>query len=677
MWKIGTDVGGTFTDLVAIDESGAIRVSKVPSTPPRFEGGVVAVIREAGMDRGAARVLCHATTVSTNALLTRTGAKTAVIATAGFRDVIEIRDGSREEYYDILWDPPAPLVPRHDRLEVRERVDYAGAIVEPLVEDDVRAAARVLQAREVEAVAVALLHAYANPAHEQRVREILLEELPGIYVAISSEVLPEPPEYVRTSTTVANAYVGPVLRRYVERLQDAIDAGGYAEDLVIMHSGGGTMTPGSATRIPIRTASSGPAAGVLAAAAIAEATGRRNLVSLDMGGTSADIGTIVDGKPSTTVETAPEWGMPLGFPSIEVVVIGAGGGSIAWIDEVGMPHSGPASAGAEPGPACYRKGGVEPTTTDANLAMGRMRPASLLGGRMTMDRALAEEAIRTRFAEPLGLEVLEAADGIVRIANEHMANGIRRVTTQKGRDPREFGLLAFGGAGAMHAVEIAREVGIPEVIVPLSPGATSALGSLFADARHDFLESLIAGAETLDADDVEARFAELERQAAELLGEEGFAPEQMRFERLLELRYVGQLRAIAIPVDARPLTAAVLAAAAERFHVDYEREFKYAVPELAIESKGIRVVATGVTQKPSLAHDGRRGTAEEALAGELEAYFRDAGGLVPTRFYDRDRLLPGASFPGPAVVEQYDATTIVPPGATVDVDEYRNLIVRL
>ncbi|MEZ5101718.1 MAG: hydantoinase/oxoprolinase family protein [Thermoleophilia bacterium] len=677
MWSIGTDTGGTFTDLVAFSDAGEIRVAKSPSTPPHFEGGVVGALEESGLDPADVRVLYHGTTVSTNALLTRTGARTGLVSTRGFRDVIEIRDGSRGEFYDVLWDPPEPLVPRHDRLEVTERVDYAGAVVAPLDEADVRDAARLLRARGVEAVAVALIHSYANAAHEERIRGILAEELPGVYVASSADVLPEPPEFPRTSTTVANAYVGPVLRRYVERLESALGELGYRGTVVIMHSGGGTMTPENAIRVPIRTATSGPAAGVLAAAAIATAAGRANVVSLDMGGTSADIATIRDGRPRTSVSQLVEWGMPIGFPSIDLVVIGAGGGSIAWIDEAGVPHSGPQSAGADPGPACYGRSGVEPTNTDANVVLGRLRPKALLGGRMALDVELARAAVRDRFAAPLGLDLHEAADGILRISNQNMANGVRAVTVQHGLDPREFSLLAFGGAGPMHAVDIARELRIPEVIVPQSPGATSALGLLFADARHDFLRSSIRKQDEIDCPELEAQFAELEAQARQLLADEGFTPDAIVLQRLLDLRYVGQVRALSIPLDAGPFDSAGLEDAVARFHQDYEAEFKYAVPDLPVESKSLRVVATGVTAKPSFLAAAETGDADDALVGTFDAYFREAGGLVPTRFYDRARLAPGATFAGPAIVEQYDSTTVVPPGATVRVDPFRNLLIEV
>ena len=608
MWNIGTDTGGTFTDLVAIDDLGQVRVAKTPSTPPEFEAGVLNALREVGVPANETRLLYHGTTVSTNALLTRTGARTAQVSTSGFRDVIEIRDGSRNEAYDILWDPPPPLVSRPNRLEVTERLDYAGTVVKELDEDEVRRVAATLRARGIEAVAITFVHSYANPAHEARVREILEEELPGVYLSVSSDLLPEPPEFPRASTTVANAYVGPVLRSYVKRLSDAASADGYGGRLVIMHSGGGTMTPENVVRSPIRTATSGPAAGVLAAAAIGATSGRPDIVSFDVGGTSADIATIRDGRPQLSTEQSLEWGMPIGFPSIDLVTLGAGGGSIAWIDDAGIPHVGPQSAGARPGPAAYGRGGTEPTVTDAVLTMGRLRSGSLLGVGMSLDADAAREAVRARFADPLGLGIEEAAEGIIRIANQNMANGIRRVTVQRGLDPRDFTLLAFGGAGPMVAIEIAREVGMTEVLVPVSPGATSALGLLFADARHDLMRSMIAPADALQVDSVGARFFEMEQEARDLLAAEGFSGDGIRLERLIDLRYIGQVRALGVPLPAGEIRDADISAAVASFHEAYEREFKYAVPDLPVESKALRVVAIGVTDKPTLALSSVRGT---------------------------------------------------------------------
>ena len=673
-WTVGTDTGGTFTDLVALSDEGEIVVGKTPSTPPDYETGVVDAIRQLSIDPADIRLFYHGTTVSLNALLTRGGAKTALLATKGFRDVLEIRDGMREELYDITWNPAPPLIPRRDRLEVPERIAYDGAVVTDLDEVEVRRLARLIGKRGHESVAVCFMHAYANGAHEERVKAILTEELPDVYVSISSEIMPEPPEYERTTTTVANAYVGPVLSRYMGKLSAAVRAAGVEGAVLIMHSGGGTMTPESATRYAIRTATSGPAGGVLAAEAIARAVGRLNVVSLDVGGTSADIATIEDGRPRITNEQLPEWGLPLRFPSIDVVAIGAGGGSIGWIDAAGVPHTGPQSAGARPGPACYGQGGTEPTTTDANLVLGRLRPDHFLGGRIRLDPALAEAAIRTRFAEPLGLTVPEAAEGILRIANENMANAIRKQTVHRGLDPRDFSLMAFGGAGPLFGVDIARELQMKDVIVPTSPGATSALGLLFADARHDFVRSLISPADGFDHATAERHFQDMERQAATLLADEGFTGDTVEIARVIDLRYIAQVRTIAVPVPREPISAELMDVAARDFHAAYAREFRYALPEFPIESRSLRVVAIGRTPKPSFRADPRRGTADAALTATADAYFGSGGGWVATRYYDRALLLPGAVIDGPAIVEQFDSTTVVPPGTRLDVEPHGNFV---
>lgn len=676
MWSIGTDTGGTFTDLVAMDDEGNIRVAKTPSTPPNFEQGVVDAVALSGVDRAAIRVLHHGTTVTTNALLTRNGARTGLLATEGFRDVLDIRNGSRGEYFEINWDPPEPLVARVNRLTVTERVAADGSVVTPLDEEAVREAGRQFAKRGIDAVAVCFLHSYANPAHERRAVEILREVHPGAYVCGSADILPEPPEFPRTSTTVANAYVGPVLERYMSQLEAAVRTLGYDGSIRVMHSGGGNMTPEGALRLPIRTATSGPAAGVMAAAMIATAAGRPNAVSLDVGGTSADIATILDGKPTITVEQTIEWGMPVGFPAIDLIAIGAGGGSIAWIDDANAPHVGPQSAGALPGPACYQRGGVEPTTTDANLVLGRVRENSLLGGAMSMDIELARTAILERFAQPLGLGLEAAAEGIIRIANEHMAHGIRRMTIQKGLDPREFALVAFGGGGPMFAAEIAETLEIPEVIVPAHPGTTSALGLLAVDTRHDLVRSFTRSYADIDPAEVERLFSEMEAEARELLDGEGFASEVVALERVIDVRYVGQDRALSLVLAADVFDDAAKELHAQRFHEDYEQEFKYSVPDLPIEAKALRLTAVGTTLKPELpTFPLVGGDAADAVTGEQPVWF--AGEWHPTNFYDRDGLVPGMTFAGPAIIEQYDSTTIVPPGTTVTVDHVGNLLLTI
>ncbi len=674
-WSVGTDTGGTFTDLVAVDEEGRVRVAKTPSTPPDFERGVVDALATAGLDPGEIRALYHGTTVTTNALLERRGARTGLLATEGFRDTLQIRDGSREEFYKVNWDPPRPLVDRPDRIGITERVDVAGTVLKALDEDQVRAAAKRLARKGVEAVAIVFLHSYANDAHEQRAREILEEELPDVFHCASADVLPEPPEFERTSTTVANAYVGPVLKRYVAKLEEAVRGLGYEGSVLIMHSGGGNMTPANALTVPIRTATSGPAAGVMAAAAIARTTGHAHAVSLDMGGTSADIATIHDGQPRMTVEQTIEWGMPIGFPSVDLIAIGAGGGSIAGIDDAGAPHVGPRSAGSQPGPACYGRGGTEPTVCDANVVLGRLRARSLLGGEMELDLELARKAVGN-FAHALGIGVEEAALGIVRIANEHMANGIRRATIKRGLDPREFSLIAFGGAGPMHAAEIASELQVPEVVIPPHPGATSALGLVAVDARHDLLRSLIANQADLDPGAVDALFAELEDDGRELLAREGFAPEEMVLQRSLDVRYAGQVRALTLPIEAGEFDADALARMIDQFHDGYRAEFKFAVPELPIETRSVRVSAVGIAAKPNF--DRAEATDRDgpaASTAEQEVAFAGSADRTAA-VYDRATLTVGDRLDGPAIIEQYDSTTVVPPGALLEVDAALNLIIR-
>jgi N-methylhydantoinase A len=676
VWSVGTDTGGTFTDLVALSDRGEIRVSKTPSTPPAFESGVVDALQQAEILPASVNAMHHGTTVTTNALITRTGARTALLTTAGFRDVLEVRRANRAKIYDIQWDPPVPLIPRYNRFEVTERIDYAGAEIVPLAEDEVRRIAKVLGKRGIEAVCVAFIHSYVDNTHERRAKQLLEEELPDAFVCCSAELVAEPQEFERLSTGVANAYVGPVLHRYLRNVQAAMRANGFSDNVHVMHSGGGTLTTETANAFPIRTAASGPAAGVMAAAALAEVIGRPNVVSLDMGGTSADIATIIDGRPRLTLYQELEWGMPIGFPSIDLVAIGAGGGSIAWIDGGGVPHSGPQSAGAVPGPACYGTGGVEPTTTDANLVLGRLRAGSLLGGRIRLDERLARDAIQSRIADPLHLDVLAAAEGIVRIANENMANAIHRVTVQRGVDPRGLTLIAFGGAGPMHAVEVARALRMPEVVIPPAPGATSALGLLFTDTRHDLVQSYIVRTTAIDAEEIERRFREMESAAGDLLAGDVFS--EVRLERSMDLRYEGQVRVLALPIDARPFAQDTVLPTVSSFHDSYEAEFRYAIPDMPVEVRALRVAAIGVRPKPEFRPQHGQTSVVDARTAMREVHFGDNGsaGFVQAAAYDRAKLPAGATVDGPAIIEQFDSTTVLPPDSQLTVDQFGNLIIR-
>ncbi len=484
---VAVDVGGTFTDVCVLDDSSEeIRVAKVPSTADPIEG-VLAGVEAAEVDLADVALFSHGTTVATNALITRRFPPAAMVTTAGFRDVLEIRRGTRDDLWDAYKDVAPPYIRRRDRFEVAERVDHEGTVVTELDEDGARHVAELLRRKGVETVAVCFINAFANPAHEQRMAEILRAELPDVSVSTSSEVLPEIFEHERFSTTVANAVLSPLVGGYVSRLADELSGRGYEGDLLLLHSGGGVMTPKTVERLAVRLAASGIAAGAIAARHIAALCGHDNAIGLDMGGTSTDISIVHEGEAKVTKEWFVEYGYPIRFPSIEVLTIGAGGGSLAWIDEAGSLRNGPQSAGADPGPACYGKGGEEPTNTDANLVLGRLGDR-LIGGEMTLERDAAEQAIRGRVAEPLGLGTAEAATAIIEVANANMADAVRLMSIRKGYDPREFALVVFGGAGPLHGADLARELGIPTVIVPPNPGVTSALGCLLVDVRHDLSE---------------------------------------------------------------------------------------------------------------------------------------------------------------------------------------------
>jgi N-methylhydantoinase A len=675
-WIVGCDTGGTFTDVFAVSDSGESRVAKVPSTPPLFDLGVVEGLRELGLDPSEVKTLFHGTTVTTNAVITKSGARSGLVTTRGFRDILEIRRANREELYDILWDPPEPLVRRRHRLEVVERVDYAGTVVVPLDEDSVREVARKLRARGVESVAVCLINAHMNPDHERRVRDILVGELPDLHISLSTDILPEPPEFERTATTVANAYCAPVLRRYMDALESALGESGFDSDIVlVMHNGGGTMTTDYAKGAPVKTLNSGPAAGVIAGASVAASCDRRDVVCFDMGGTSADIAVVRDGEPQLTRAFDLEWGMPIRFPSIDVISIGAGGGSIAWLDPAGYPRSGPQSAGAEPGPACYGKGGTEPTNTDAQLVLGRVSNDLFLEGRMELDVGKAREAIQTRIAEPLGLSCEQAAEGVLRIANANMAKAIRLVTVERGFDPREFSLVAFGGAGPLHAVDLARELQMPEVIVPAHPGVTSALGLLFVDPLDDFSWSFVRRRDQLELDQLEQRYAEMEARVADSLVRQGVERDAVALERSLDLRYIGQLHSVTVPLT--EISGEGIDAAVDAFHDEHLRQYRYSHPDAPVETSALRVAARGSRAKPDLSQL-RRGGRERAVAAERtrDVHFGDHG-WVSSRVVDRNALASGDTVVGPAIVDQLDSTIVLPPGTTAVVDQIGNVILSI
>jgi N-methylhydantoinase A len=685
MWRVGIDTGGTFTDIVAVQGT-EVRTAKVPSTPPHFDEGLLKSIEQVGVPLSEIGLLAHGTTVTTNAVITKSGARAGLITTRGFRDVLELRRHNRGELYDLLWDPPEPLVPRQRRLEVTERLNYAGDVIVPLKEDDVVAAIERLQDYDVQSVAVCFLNSYQNPAHEERVREILKERWPTVYVSISSALLREAQEFERTSTTVVNAYVGPILAGYLEELERRLKTSGFEGRLMIMHSGGGLLPAESALAIPARTVTSGPAAGAMAAEGftvsgapaagamlaegLASTLGIKQLISLDMGGTSADIAVVRDGRTLLINEYVPEFGSPIRFPAVDLITIGAGGGSIAWIDSAGSPRVGPQSAGAVPGPAAYGRGGTEATVTDANLVLGRLSSQTKLAGRLTLDPEPARLAVE-RFGSKLGLNTRDAALGIVDIANSNMARAIRVMTVERGLDPRQFVLLPFGGAGPMHACELADGLGISHVLVPIAPGVTSALGTLFVDVVHDVARSHIASLSRVDGQHVERVFRELEDAARNALTTDRIPKELQRLERSLDLRYVGQVKALTIPIPNTTFTAVELAAARRTFLDEYQRQYQYITEDIEMELAVIRVRGRGLQEKVQLPAHPKGGAVHPIATRRLE--FRRGSFEAPV--FSRDHMGSGVTLSGPAIIEQLDSTTVLPPSWRLVVDPQGNLSV--
>ncbi len=666
--RVAVDVGGTFTDICVMnEETGAMEIAKVPSTPKDPIEAIISGVRDAaGVDLRDVVLFSHGTTVATNALITRKLPSAAMVATRGFRDIIEIRRGTKSDLWDAYKDVAPPYIRRRDRFEVAERIDFEGNVLEGLDETEARRIAGILRKRAVEAVAVCFINSYANPANELRMKAILEEELPGVAISTSSEILPEIFEHERFSTTVANAVLSPIIGGYVRRLQSRLNEGGYEGDVLLFHSGGGVMTPQAAEKLAVRLASSGIAAGAIASRWIGVLCGYPNAIGLDMGGTSTDISLSYQGVERTTKEWLVEYGYPICFPSIEVLTIGAGGGSLAWIDPAGALHNGPQSAGADPGPACYQRGNEQATNTDANVVLGRLGE-SLIGGAMLLDRAAAERSVADLGAQ-LGMDTIAAARAVIRVANANMADAVRLIAIRRGYDPREFALVAFGGAGALHGADVARELSIPTVLVPPNPGITAALGCLLVDVKHDLSEMYLATVADADPVKIEQEFVRLEAEAQTLLADEGVPPEQREVERSIDMRYLGQWRSLGVavgsPVDVE--------AAVARFHAEHEREYSYRRDGAAIEIYRLNVKALGVTPKPEFQKHAKTGVAPVPRTTR-PAWFDGDGPALDTPVFDRSTIAAGSVIHGPAIFEQLDSTVVVPPGWRAEVDEWLNI----
>ena len=681
-YRVAVDVGGTFTDLIAEGDDGELVRAKVPTTYPDFQRGVVGAVRAAGIPFDELTIFLHGTTLATNAVIARSGARTGLVATKGFRDLIEIRRANRprEGMYDVAWSPAPPLVPRRNRLTVTERVDYLGRIVTPLDEEQARVVGRAFRKRGIESIAISFLNAFLCPDNEQAMARILREECPDAFITLSSEIIPVILEFERTSTAVVNAYVEPIVRRYMKNLGDDFRAEGYTGEILVMQSSGGVTTAEGAGRGAARTIMSGPAAGVIAAQALGAEIGLGHLISFDMGGTSADIATIHGGQVRITQESNIDFGIPVVLPSIDIATIGAGGGTIAWIDEGGVLKSGPQSAGSTPGPACYGAGGKAATNTDANLVLGVLGTKGFAGGAMSLHRDLAHAAVG-KLAEQLGLDPVRTANGIIQVSNANMVQAIRQVTTERGYDPRDFALVAFGGAGPLHCADLAVQMSIRKVIVPPNPGLTCALGLLFTDVRCDFTKTFHRRTDQLKCEDVETEFAAMEARARSTLYASNFTDDRIRIERVAQLKYYGGFEAVALPITvaAPKFDAAALAALLAQFAAEHEREYNYSLDDVPLEIQLLQVVAYGLIDRPQRTPVAKPsavgGDAHAALTGEREVFFHEQDDFLTTRIYDRSGLLAGASVRGPAIVEQMDSTILIRPGMSAVVDEYGNLII--
>lgn len=672
--RVATDIGGTFTDLVYLDErTGRLGVAKASTTPHNFAEAVIETLHKAAVDVPATTFFVHGSTVIINALTERKGVKTALITTKGFRDVLEIGRANRPDLYNMYYTKPKPFVPRYLRFEVRERLNYKGEELEPLHEEDVAQAVQACRQEGVQAIAVCFLHAYANPDHEVRCGEIIRRLAPDIPVTLSHEITQEWREYERTNTTVLNSYVLPIAQFYLDNLEKNLGQLGMGKVYHIMQSNGGTVTFDMGKRAPINTCESGPVAGVIGAAVIGKLIGEPNVISFDVGGTTAKTSLVENGQPRITTEYKIEWrrdyaGYPILAPTIDIVEIGAGGGSIAWVDAAGALKVGPVSAGADPGPACYGRGGDRPTVTDANVVAGRINPAYFLGGEIPLHVDKARQAIQP-IADHFGISVEQAAMGIIRLADANMVNALKLVSVRRGYDPRDFVLIAFGGGGAMHAGALMRELRVKKVIIPTEPAVFSAWGMLMTDLRQDFIRTTIRRADQLSPEQLTHIYAQMEEPAMQNLREQRVSPDRVVFQRYADMRYVGQEHTVKVPLPGGTLTAAHMPEIIERFHQIHEHAYTFRL-ESAVEFVNYHLTAIGTVDKPELKKlDGASGSIEAARKGQRRVNF-DELGFHECPIYERSRLPVGVTLAGPLVIEEPASTTVVFPDQRVTRDEY-------
>ena len=698
-FRIGVDIGGTFTDGTLIDSStGEVTTSKVLTTPVDPASGFISAVNKLlgvnnEVDPDEIEHVVHATTVATNAIIEGKTAKTAFVTTEGFRDMLEIARQIRPSLYDLQFEKPKPLVPRQLCFEIPERLDAKGNVVTPLDEKALAQIVDQIAETGVTAIAVCLLHSYRNPDHEQKVGEAIKAKIPDVKLSLSSEIVPEFREYLRASTTVINSAVAPIVSTYLASIIEKLHSANINSELLVMQSNGGVYTAQSASESPVFMVESGPAAGAVAAASLGSALGYPNVISFDMGGTTAKASLIRDGQPNITKDYSVGGaaqsgtgafggasGYPIRTPVVDLVEIGAGGGSIAWVDSGGALRVGPQSSGADPGPVCYGLDGKEPTITDANLILGRLDPNYFAGGEMTLDTEAANNAISEYCAEPLGLSIEAAAHGIVEIANTAMVNALRLVSVQRGHDPRDFILMGFGGAGPAHVVRLAEQAGIPQVLIPAEPGTTSALGLLVTDVRMESSATLIERSDQIELSKITNEFERLENFGRIAHSSAASASGEPIFERSVEMRYWGQSFELSVPVpDRKIIDADWMSELIESFHESHNTAYGFRADDEPVELVNLRLTTIGKIARPQLRKlDINSPDAKVAIKGKRPVYFgtdSSEGGVIHTTVYDRPKLPAGSVFNGPAIVEEPDCTTVIQPSWSVTVDDFGNLLI--
>lgn len=679
--RVAVDIGGTFTDLVAVAD-GHLELAKTPTTPGNFAEGVVDSLGKVDSDLASFEAFVHGTTIVINAITERAGVELALITTDGFRDVLDITRANRPDMFNFRYEKPDPFVQRRNRWEVEERVDQAGEVLTDLSEEDVREAVRQIRDVGIESIAVAYLNAYANPVHERRTRDLIEEVYPQAYVTLSHELTQEYREYERTSTAVLNAYVHPLADIYLSRLERRLVEQGMDGTMYVMKSNAGTSSFGAAKQTPIAMVESGPVGGVFGATELGEQLGEPNVISFDMGGTTAKTSLVEDGQVTIETDywleqTSNREGYPLKVPVVDIVEIGAGGGSIAWVDQGGSLNVGPRSAGADPGPACYGEGGIEPTVTDANLVTGRLNPDYFLGGEMALDASQARAALEP-LASHFDTSVQEAAHGVLQVVNSNMANALKQVSIRRGYDPRDFILVASGGAGGLHAPALGRELGVKEVVVPRAPGQFSAWGMLMTDLRRDYVRTIVMPFEPSNADTIQETVADMEADAADAFCREEVDPTDVLVERYADLRYHGQEHTVTTRLlgegdpESRPLESmhevdrSTVQATIDRFHERHERTYNFSLDD-PVEVVNLRVTAISEVPKPSMDPLSTTRSLDSGIKETREVDYAEEG-IHEAVIYERNHLPAGAEVGGPAVVEEPACTTLVHPDQLLTVD---------